>query len=558
MTKNSAPNRHYAVWPDHLPHQLKVPQTNLYANLEIAARRHPDANAIIYYDTPISYAALERDTLALAGYLQAQGVRRGERVLLYMQNAPQYVIAFYAILRANAVVVPVNPMNRRAELEHYARDTEATLCLCGQECLEQATPLLDSGVLTAVITAAYGSYITQATDLELPEEAKAEPIHSEHPGVMEWMDALARGDVPETLAAGPDELAVLPYSSGTTGQPKGCMHTHATTMASVVTSMVWNGVTSEEVSLATLPFFHVTGMTSIMNATLMAGATLVIMTRWNRQVAAQLIERHQVTHWTNIVTMVVDLLADPYIDSLDLSSLKFIGGGGAAMPAAVAEKLRTLTGLEYLEGYGLTETMAGTHKNPAIAPKVQCLGIPLFNVDSRIIDVDTLQEVSPGEAGEIVTRAPQVFVGYWHNPTATTEAFIEIEGQSFFRTGDIGRCDAEGYFFMVDRSKRMINASGFKVWPAEVEALMYYHPDIQEACVVSVPDTHRGESVKAFVVLAKGSKVSETDIRAWCREHMAAYKAPHVVECLEHLPRSQSGKVMWRWLQEEEWSEASD
>lgn len=330
-------DRHYAVWPAYRPHYLALPQTSLFANLAISAQRYPDRNAILYYGTPITYAELERESLALAGYLTSRGVGRGDRVLLYMQNAPQYVIAFYAILRANAVVVPVNPMNRTGEIEHYARDTEARLCICGQEGLAEVTPLIESGLLDEIVVTAYSEYATRASDLDLPAEVAA-PFETPHAaGVIAWRDVMAGGHTPPALEVGPDDLAVLPYSSGTTGQPKGCMHTHTSVMATAVHSVVWTYGTCEGVNLATLPFFHVTGMQNSMNATIYSGATLLIMTRWDRRTAARLIERHGVTRWTNIVTMVVDLLADPEIESFDLSSLEYIGGGGAAMPAAVAE-----------------------------------------------------------------------------------------------------------------------------------------------------------------------------------------------------------------------------
>jgi fatty-acyl-CoA synthase len=224
------------------------------------------------------------------------------------------------------------------------------------------------------------------------------------------------------------------------------------------------------------------------------------------------------------------------------------------MPEAVAQKLLDLTGLEYIEGYGLSETIAPTHINPPQRPMKQCLGIPIFDTDSRIINPDTLKEVGVGEVGEIVSHGPQVFKGYWKNPRATEEAFIEIEGKQFFRTGDLARMDEEGYFFMVDRLKRMINASGLKVWPAEVEAMMYAHPDIQEACVIGAQDAYRGETVKAVVVLKAASKgkVQAEDIIEWCKAHMAAYKYPRIVEFVDSLPKSATGKVMWRQLQEQE------
>jgi len=231
-----------------------------------------------------------------------------------------------------------------------------------------------------------------------------------------------------------------------------------------------------------------------------------------------------------------------------------IGGGGAAMPEAVAAKLQERVGLPFLEGYGLTETSAPSHANPPHRPKRQCAGIPYFDTDSRVIDPVTFMELGPKEVGEIVTHGPQVFRGYWKQPRATEEAFIQHDGKKFFRTGDLGYFDEEGYFFITDRLKRMINASGFKVWPAEVEAMLYAHPDIQEACVIGTRDAHRGETVKAVVVLkaAARGRVHEDDVVAWAKEHMAAFKYPRVVEFVEQLPKTATGKVFWRRLQEEE------
>ena len=292
----------------------------------------------------------------------------------------------------------------------------------------------------------------------------------------------------------------MPYTSGTTGQPKGCMHTHRTVMYQTLATGQWVDAKSDSVALAVLPLFHVTGMQSSMNIPLYYGNTVILLPRWDRRVAAQCIERYQVTSWTCIPTMVVDFLADPEIGSFDLSSISRISGGGAAMPAAVAQKLLDM-GLTYVEGYGLSETIAATHINPPAHARKQCLGIPIMDVDSRVVDPETLAELPANEIGEIVTHGPQVFKGYWRNPQADRDCFVQIDGKRFFRTGDLARCDEDGYFYMVDRLKRMINASGFKVWPAEVESLMYQHPAVQEACVIAARDARRGETVKAIVVL---------------------------------------------------------
>ena len=372
--------------------------------------------------------------------------------------------------------------------------------------------------------------------------------------VMSWQQALDNPAPLPPLEVGPDDLAVLPYTSGTTGLPKGCIHLHSSIMHNAVSSCVWGNGTAENVALLVVPMFHITGMVSVMHANIYMGATLVIMPRWDRDLAGHLISHWKVTTWTNIPTMMIDLLASPDFDQYDLSSLVHIGGGGAAMPQAVAQRLLEQFGLRYVEGYGLTETAAPSHTNPPDDPKQQCLGIPFLSCDARVVDPETLTEVAVGEQGEIIIHGPMVFAGYWKRPEATAAAFIEFEGKRFFRSGDLGRVDADGYFFLTDRLKRMINASGFKVWPAEVEALMFRHPAIQEACVISAKDSYRGETVKAVVVLRPSHKgqVSEQDIVDWCRENMAVYKVPRIVQFIDALPKSGSGKVMWRILQEQE------
>jgi len=550
--------RHYAHWPPGLPRHLTLPETNLYYNVEVSARRYPHKPFIIYYDSPLSYAEFHDECERIAGYLQRIcGVQAGDRVLLYMQNSPQWVLAYYGILRANAVVVPINPMNRTEELQHYVQDSGASTALVAQDLYAQIAPLqgAQAGLgLRHLVVAAYSDYLRQPTDLTLPPFVAAARQDLRAPGVILWSDMLASGLRPGPLTAGPDDLCVMPSTSGTTGQPKGCMHTHRSTMSTLVGGVQWFHRTQDAVYLSVLPFFHVTGMSGSMNGPLFAGASIVLLSRWDRDVAAQCIQRHRVGIWQAISTMVVDFLSNPQLGNYDLSSLQGIRGGGAAMPAAVTKKLKDLTGLDYVEGYGMSETLAATHINPPQRPKPQCLGIPVFDVDARVLDPLTLQEVAPGETGEIVIHAPQLMQGYWRQPEATAEAFIEFEGQRFLRTGDLAYVDQEGYFFMVDRLKRMINASGYKVWPAEVEALMYRHPAIHEACVIAARDAKRGETVKALVVLKEEARgtVSAQDIIRWAHEHMAAYKSPRIVEFVQTLPKSGSGKILWRELQEQE------
>jgi fatty-acyl-CoA synthase len=305
--------------------------------------------------------------------------------------------------------------------------------------------------------------------------------------------------------------------------------------------------------MAVAPFFHVTGMQGSMNGPIYNGNTVVLLPRWDRVAAAECVQRYRIASWTAVPTMVQDFFMNPNIDQYDLSSIRKLSGGGAAMPAAVAQRLED-RGILYCEGYGLSETMAATHINPPDHPKKQCLGIPVYDVDSRVVDPVTGDELAAGEVGEIIIHGPQVFLGYWNKPVDTAQVFIERDGKRFLRTGDLGRVDEDGYFFMVDRLKRMINASGFKVWPVEVESLMYGHPAVLEACVIGVQDAHRGETVKAVVVLRPEwrGRIEGAAIIDWCREHMAAYKVPRIVAFADALPKSGSGKIQWRALQEQE------
>ena len=547
--------RHFEHCPRGLPRDISIPATSLYTNLAVSALRYPDKPALVFYDTTTTYGELKRDVDALAAWLQQEcGVRKGDRVLLYMQNCPQWVTGYFAVLRADAVVVPVNAMSKALEVGHYANDSGAVAAVVAQELLPHALPLLEQTSLRHIVVVTYSDALRVATDLPVPEFVRAPRAARAAQGLHEWRDALDAQRVPGPHTAGPDDWAVFPYTSGTTGQPKGCIHIHRSVMHTLVTAAIWSGVHAEMVTLATLPFFHATGMQSSMNIPIYHGCTLVILPRWDRAMATALIERHRVTSWTAISTMVVDFLANPELANHDLSSLTRITGGGAAMPAAVAKDLFDRFGLTYLEGYGLSETIAPSHINPPLRAKRQCLGIPICNTESRVVEIGGTRELALNEVGEILISGPQVFQGYWNQPDATRDAFVEIDGKRFFRSGDLGFVDEDGYFFIVDRVKRMINASGFKVWPAEVENMMYAHPAIQEACVIGVGDPYRGETVKAFVVLKPGSKgrVSDTDIALWCRENMAAYKAPQRIEFRDSLPKSGTGKLMWRQLQEEE------
>lgn len=553
---------HFKHWPPGVPRHLTVPETSMWFNLEVTAARYPDRAATVYYGETLTWRQIKQQAEALAGWLQeVAGVQRGDRVLLDLQNCPQWMIAWYAIVRADAVVVPVSPMLVTAELAHFVTDSGAQLAVVGQELLSRVLPLRDKG-LRHILAVRYGDALpgagaadAQDPSLRAPDFVRAPWVDfgPDASWVTRWSDSLSAGLTPVAHRCGADDLIVLPYTSGTTGKPKGCMHTHRTLMSTTLGVCAFgNAMYADSVVLSVMPFFHITGMQVVMNASVFSGSTQIMMTRWDRETAAVLIPRYKINTWINISTMVIDFLAMPGVESIDLSSLTRVNGGGAAMPAAVAQKLFDLTGLSYIEGYGLTETAAPSHSNPTNNPKKQCLGIPFFDVDSRVVDPDTLQELPQGQVGEILIHGPQVFLGYWQDEAKSRSVFVDIDGKRFFRSGDLGYIDDDGYFFYTDRLKRMINASGMKVWPAEVEAKMFEHPAVQECCIIGSRDAYRGETVKAVIVLRPGASASADEIMSWAREHMAAYKAPKVIEFVEALPRSATGKVMWRALQEKE------
>jgi fatty-acyl-CoA synthase len=555
--------KHSSYWPEGLAHHLSSPQSSLYENLEASASRYPAKTALQYYGAAMSYAQVRQEVEALAGFLQRQcGVTRGDRVALYMQNSPQFIIAYYAILRANAVVVPVNPMNTTAELRHIIEDCGAKVILLGEELYEHAQPLLGDAISHAIV-ARYADYLADSTGLPLPAvltdaardlDAYPEFSVTTAPRAVRWRAALTADQQPSAYLASSEDLAVIPYTSGTTAAPKGCMHTHRSATHVVAASVQWCHLSPDSVFLCAMPMFHVTGMQQCMNVAISLGSTMVVMTRWDSRCAALLIERYRVGFWIAISTMMIDFMSQPDLERFDLSSIERLAGGGAAMPKALAQRIEARLGVPYMEGYGLSETIAATHINPPQRCKRQCLGIPIQDTESIVVDPATLEVLGPQVTGEILISGPQVFNGYWGRPEATRDAFVEVAGVSYLRTGDLGYIDEDGYFFFVDRLKRMINVSGYKVWPAEVETLLFEHPAIQEACIVAAHDARSGETVKAYVVLraGAGADVSAGQIIDWAHGHMASYKVPRIVEFVSGLPRTGSGKVQWRLLQERE------
>lgn len=551
---------HYKFWPPGIPFEIEVENKTLWDSLQTIAASDPNAIGIEFLGKHYTWKELEQEALSMAASLQELGVKPGDRVAMFSQNTPQFAIGFHAAIRCGAVVVPVNPMNKAAEVAYCLANSGAKVAISSadiaaefalaNEQLEEADQLKHLIVFKTVdedhlelIPDVWKGWL--GAQYELPSLSGGE--------VYAWDSLMAKQGSPSDVNLNPEDLTLLMYTSGTTGHPKACMHSHKSIVANSSQPKIWQDLRKGDAGLIVTPMFHITGLVGGLLAGIDAGSKCVILPRWDRRIAAKSISEQGVTHWINIPTMVIDLLAEPQLDSFDLSSLRFIGGGGAAMPDAVANRLKSEFGLEYIEAYGLTETAAPSHSNPVNAPRFQCLGIPIINTQSCIMDPDTKLEAPTGELGEILIRGPQVFLGYWKNEQATEDSFIEVNGLKWFRSGDLGYVDEDGYYYIADRIKRMINASGFKVWPAEVEGLFYRHPAIQDVCIISKNDPYRGQSVLAKIVLKAGdNKTTAQDITAWARENMSVYKVPRDIDFVEALPKGATGKVLWKTLQAEQ------
>jgi len=546
---------HY--WPKQFPRHLVRPYITLSDVLQASVKRYADRPAIRFFGAGVSYQSFNDQVEAFAGWLkQRADVRRGERVVLYLQNSPQWLIAYFGVLRADAVVVPVNPMNRAAELAHYLSDSGAKIIVCAQNLLDQVKSATLSRPLDQTIVATYSDYLPPEPEYALPAWM-TEP-RQEHAGTVAWADVIAAGHQAPPPEAVPGDLCCLPYTSGSTGVPKACMHTHETLIQNLAGLVLWHGTAPGTVCLSLSPMYHISGVTHSVHLPIYVGGTAVILPRWDQTLALQLLEREQVEHASIPPTAVIDLLAHRDLKNHDLSRLRRVTAGGATMPIEVAARLADALGVAFIEGYGMTESAATTHINPVDRPKGKSIGVPFFDTEALVVDPITLQVLGLHEQGEILVSGPQLFKGYWNRPDETAAAFVEINGRSYMRTGDVGYFDEEGYFFITDRAKRMINASGYKVWPSEVEIALYAHPQIHEVCVIGVPDARRGETVKALIVRNESGRqtLTEEAVIAWSRERMAAYKYPRVVEFVESLPTSAAGKILWRELQEAEKAKA--
>ena len=533
------------------PADIDVEYDTAPAMFAATVARNPGGDAIRYFDGRISFAELDALSDAFAAALAAHGVAPGDRVALYLQNVPQFVIAQIGTWKAGGIAVAVNPMNRERELEVLLADSGARVLVCLESLYRDvAAAVVPRTAVEMVVTTSELEYQTRADQRLF---AGIERVASEDSGAtLDMAELLGRhaGDAPPPVTLGADDIAFLTYTSGTTGPPKGAMTTHRNVVFNARTYRDWIGLGHDDVVLGVAPLFHITGLVGHVAVSLLVGAPLVLMYRLDPRVTLETVAAEKATFTVGSITVFIALMNAPGADPNALASLTKIYSGGAPIPPSTVTAFEAAFGHYIHNIYGLTETTSPSHAVPwgARAPVdgasgALSVGVPVYNTVVRIVGDDG-QDLPPGQVGELVTAGPQVVVGYWNKPEESATA---LPGGAL-RTGDVGYMDSDGWFYIVDRKKDQINVGGFKVWPREVEDVLYEHEAVREAAVVGVPDEYRGETVKAFVSLRPGTSATEDELVAFCKERMAAYKYPRRIEFLDEIPKTVTGKLLRREL----------
>ena len=523
------------------------PADSLVHALRRSVAAAPDRTFLAYFDGRLSYREVDELSDSVAGHLAARGLERGDRVAILLQNSPLFVLALLGAWKAGAIVVPVNPMYKSGEVGHVLRDGEVTALICSDRAWESY--LRDTAAESPV------QIVLTACELDFQTRGDARVLGFERlPQAADAADlttvARAGYEAPEGRRLTPSDIALISYTSGTSGTPKGATNTHGNIMHNAERQRTGLALPDAPVYYALAPLFHITGMVCQLGACLNSAGTLVLTYRFDAGVVLDAFAEHRPHYTVGPSTAFMALGAHPDATRDHFSSFVNISSGGAPVPPALVEKFRAGFGPYIRNGYGLTECTAPCASVPPgleapVDPASGTLAVGLPGPDTvvRILD-DQGKEVPFGEQGEIVVRGPQVVPGYWRRPDATAETFPDGE----LRTGDIGFMDEQGWLYVVDRKKDMINASGFKVWPREVEDVLYTHPAVREAAVVGVPDGYRGETVKAYISLRPGADTDPGELATYCKERLAAYKYPRQVEILPDLPKTASGKILRREL----------
>ena len=543
------------LYPDWVPNELPIPTESMADMLEATAHAVGDAPAIHYFDATISYARLDDLAARFATLLATWGVGPGDRVALYLQNVPQYMIALHGIWKRGAIAVPLNPMFKDKELAYHLEDSGARVLVALESLYESvARHVVPGSKLEQVVT-------TSELDMlgsEPPAAVFAASKKAPPAGTIDMLPALERtpADLAARLPVAPDQLASLGYTSGTTGQPKGAMSSHLNIAYNANFYRVWLQLDASDIILGVAPLFHITGMVAHIAVAAVARCPVVLGYRFDAAQTVALLQRWRPTMTVASITVFLALMNHPSTTREALSSLTKALSGGAPVAPSIADRFERELGVYIHNVYGLTESNSPTHAVPLgarspVDPATGALsvGLPIPGCEVKLVDLDDpTKEVGPGEPGEIADRGPMIVSGYWNKPEANARAFHD----GFFLTGDVATRTDDGYFFVVDRKKDMINVSGYKVWPREVEDTLYLHPAVREVAVIGVPDEYRGETVKAFVSLKPGSSAEPEEIIEFCKSKIAAYKYPRQVEIVDEVPKTVTGKFLRRVLRDQE------
>jgi long-chain acyl-CoA synthetase len=531
-----------------VPPEVAVPLKSVHQAFDEAASRDPGKPAVVFYGRSITYGELRDASDRLACALAGLGVKKGDRVALYLLNSPQYIIAYFAALKCGAIVTPISPVYTSHEVRHQLADSGASAIVC-QDILYDNVAKSGAAPALAVVT---------GVSEYLPALRRLFSRKAEVPDSVHRFQELLRKYPPRPPAVGIDprgDLAALPYTGGTTGNPKGVMLTHynliaAQTIGSVGFAALQPG---REVVLAFLPFFHIYGQVVLMLNHLCQGNLLVLFTSADTEQILEAMERYQATVFYGVPTLYEYLKDHKDTGKVNWRRLKLVLSGADTLHVSTMQQWTTRTGSTITEGFGMSETAGASHLNPMDRAKPGSFGCPIPNMLAAVMDPERLEFVAPGETGELLLAGPNVMRGYWGQPQENARAFVERNGVRWLRTGDIVRMDAEGYFHFHDRAKDLIKFKGLSIFAKDIEDVLYAHPQVKAAGVIGVPDPAVGQRIKALVVLqgdARG-KVSEDEIKAYCRKSLAEYKVPHVVEFRGELPKTDVGKVSRRELRDE-------
>ncbi|KOO52405.1 AMP-binding protein [Viridibacillus arvi] len=545
-------------YPDNIPTSLEYEAIPLQEYLTRASSKTPSKVAIHFMGKDITYKELYESSLKFANYLVSIGIEKGDRVAIMLPNCPQGVIGYFGVLYAGGIVVQTNPLYTEREIEYQMKDSGAKVILSLDILYPRIAKVIKDTHLEHVIITAIKDYLPFPKNLVYPFIQKKQygfKVTVEHSGSNHLFTEIMRVSTTEPITLNfniEEDIALLQYTGGTTGYPKGVMLTHKNLIANVQMCSVWMSecIPGEEVIMGVLPFFHVYGMTTVLLLSVMRGDKMVLLPKFDVETTLKTIQKQKTTLFPGAPTLYIGLLNHPDIAKYNLSSIKACMSGSAPLPIEVQDKFEKITGGKLVEGYGLTETSPVTHcnfiwHNERVKGSV---GVPWPNTDAAILQVDSTKPLPIGEIGEIAVKGPQVMKGYWNRPEDTEMAMRD----GWFLTGDLGYMDDKGYFYVVDRKKDIIIAGGFNIYPREIEEVLYEHEAVQECVALGVPDPYRGETVKAFIVLKEGMKVTEEEFNKYCRENLAAFKVPRIYEFRNELPKTAVGKILRRTLQDED------